>query len=92
MMQAKQRERWSLLGVSAPASVAVGMTLAEQSLVIAGPFAGAAAVALGVSGWFFEHRKPHRPAGNYLLSVETELESTQLAHRLAGGLKRLFSR
>jgi hypothetical protein len=85
-------ERWSLLGVSAPAALAVGVALAGQSVAITGPLGGVASAAFGVTTWFFEHRKPgHDPAGNYLLSLEAAVEESH-SHRLTNAMKHLFVR
>jgi hypothetical protein len=90
LREANVKERWSMLGVSASASLSVGVALAGQS--IAGPIGTVASAALAVSTWFFQHHKPqHEPAGNYLLSAERAVEGTHV-HGLSDAMKRLFSR
>jgi hypothetical protein len=91
MKQARRSDCWSFLGVSAPASVAAGIALAETSLAAAGPIGGVASVALSVSGWFFQRRKQQAPTNNYLLSVDTALDGGHQQGRLSRDLKALFA-
>jgi hypothetical protein len=90
MRHARLQERWALLGVSAPASVSVGMALAGQAIGVAGPLGGVASAVLAVSNWYFQHRRPqHEPSGNYLLSVERAAEGAH-GHHLSRAMRRLF--
>jgi hypothetical protein len=67
---AKAKNRWSLLGISAPASLAVGMSIAGASPVL-GPAAEVGTLALGVTSWFMQKRnEDSAPESHYLLSVE----------------------
>jgi hypothetical protein len=90
MEQANFRHTWSFLSVTAPASVAVGMTIAGSASPILGSVAGAGAVALGVTNWYVQRRKGERSSGNYVLSLQTELG--RKGRQLKSGLDQLLSR
>jgi len=71
---AKVKERWAVLGVTAPASLAAALSIATYSPVL-GPAGGVGAVALGVTSWFMQKRKGTPPSANhYLLSVDSALK------------------
>ena len=67
----RARERWTFLGVSAPASMAAGISIAAAAETTLGPVAGVGTVALGVTSWFMQKRLGSVPGNNYLLSLET---------------------
>jgi hypothetical protein len=90
MEKANFRHNWSFLSVTAPASLAVGMTIAGSASPILGPVAGAGAVALGVSNWYVQRRKGERSSSNYVLSLQTELGHK--GRHLKSGLDQLLSR
>jgi hypothetical protein len=90
MSEAKVKQNWSFLSVTAPASLAVGMTLAGSAAPILGPIAGAGAVALGVSNWYVQRRKRRPSTGNYVLSLEKELG--RKGRGLESGLDQLLAR
>ena len=78
LKEAKVQDRWTLMGVSAPASLAVGMALAGGALSIAGPAGQVSLVALGVSEWFLDHRKALRQPGNhYIVSLESAVKDAE---------------
>jgi hypothetical protein len=82
MRAAKAKDDWSLLSVTAPASLAVGMAIAESSTPLLGPIGGIGAAALGVTNWFFQRRKGYAEGGNYMLSLQEALGSK------GGGLEK----
>jgi hypothetical protein len=71
LREAKVKDRWSLFSVSAPASLAVGVTLGTAASPLLGPAAAAGTFALSVTNWFVQHRKEKPPGGNYLVSLES---------------------
>jgi hypothetical protein len=73
MRAAKAKDDWSLLSVTAPASLAVGVAIAESSTPVLGPIGGIGAAALGVTNWFFQRRKGYAQGGNYMLLLEEAL-------------------
>jgi hypothetical protein len=66
----RARERWTFLGVSAPASMAAGISIAAAAETMLAPVAGLGTVALGVTSWFMRNRLGSAPGNNYLLSLE----------------------
>jgi hypothetical protein len=91
LKQASTRQRWSVLGVSAPASVAAGTALAGQSIAIAGPLGGVASAALAISSFFFQRSNTqHDPAGHYLLCAERAVKKVR-ARNPSTAIRRLFS-
>jgi hypothetical protein len=90
LRQAEVRDAWSFLSVSAPASLAVGMTVAELSGPILGPIGGIGAVALGATNWFVQRRKGRDESSNYMLSLEGVLG--RKGRGLEAGLNELLSR
>ena len=91
MKEAEVRDRWTLVGVSAPASLAVGLALAGQAIPIAGPAGLVSSVAFGVTEWFFDHRKAlHEPMNHYLLSLETAVKAPD-RQGLGGALRGLLA-
>jgi hypothetical protein len=86
---AKLKDAWSFLGVRAPASVAVGVTLAESAAPVLAPVAGIGAVALSVSSWFLQRRKDQQPTGgHYMYSLQRALGSD--GKPLEDGLNQLL--
>ena len=90
MHEAKLKERWALLGVSAPAAIAVGLTLAGTTLPISGPVGGFCSLALGVSQWFLQRRPGPQTPGHYLLTLESAVSAGQ-GRGLSKSLRRLVS-
>jgi hypothetical protein len=83
---ANVRERWSLLGVTAPASLAAAMSIAAYSPVL-GPAGGVGAIALGVTSWFMQKRAGSPPpVTHYLLSVDAAV-TTSPWQRVASALR-----
>lgn len=60
---------WSVLGISAPASISTALALTGAP-PLAVSVAGVGAVALGVANWFLQRRKERRAGGHYLLTLE----------------------
>jgi hypothetical protein len=89
LKQAKVKDDWSYLSVTAPASLAVGMTLGSTAPIL-GPVAGVGAVALGVSNWYVQRRKGSKGSGNYMLSLQAEMG--RKGRGLESGLDKLLSR
>jgi hypothetical protein len=75
---AKVKERWTLLGITVPATLAAAMSIAAYSpLPVLGPVGGIGAMALGVTSFYVQKRKgTPTPANHYLLSVDTALKET----------------
>jgi hypothetical protein len=87
---ANVKERWTLLGISAPASLAAGMSIAAAASPVLGPIGGAGTLALGVTSWFMRRRKGAAPQTHYLLSLDTAVKRpwqglTRALHDLVGG-------
>jgi hypothetical protein len=89
MKEAKVKDDWSLLSVTAPASLAVGMTIAQSSAGMLAPVGGVGALALGVTNWFMQRRKGQKGAGHYMLSLEGELGRS--GRGLETGLNQLLA-
>jgi hypothetical protein len=80
-------ERWSLLGVSAPASLAAALTIVAMTPAV-GQVAGMGTLALGATSWFMQKRKGSRaPQSHYLLSLERATASPW--QKLTGALRDL---
>jgi hypothetical protein len=71
---AKTRERWTLLGISAPASLAAGMSIAATASPVLGPVGGIGTLALGMTSWFMRKRNGSGPGSHYLLSVDAAVK------------------
>jgi hypothetical protein len=87
---AKVKERWTMLGISAPASLAAGVSIAAAASPVLGPIGGAGTLALGVTSWYMRQRKGSSSPNNYLLSVDTAVKDlshglTRALHDLAHG-------
>jgi hypothetical protein len=89
MREAKVKDDWTFMTITAPAALAVGVTIAGSSSPVLGPIAGVGAVALGVTNWYVQRRKKREASGNYLLSLKTELGPE--GRGLTGGLDQLLS-
>jgi hypothetical protein len=72
---AKVKERWTLLGISAPASIAAGVSIAATASPVLGPIGGAGTLALGLTSWFMRRRKGAAPQNHYLLSLDTAVKA-----------------
>jgi hypothetical protein len=72
---AKVKERWSLLGITAPASLAAGVSMAGSASALLGPIGGAGTLALAMTSWFVRGRKGAHESKHYLLSVDSSLKS-----------------
>jgi hypothetical protein len=85
---AKVNERWSLLGVSAPASVAAGLTIASASSAVV----GVGAFALTMTSWFAQKRSNlGKEAGShYLVALESEA-TRPLGQRVSDAFRKLVS-
>jgi hypothetical protein len=82
---ANVRERWSMLGVSAPTSLAVAATIAAYAPA-AGQVVGFGALALGMTNWFMQKRKGTSvPQNHYLLSLDAA--KTTPWQRMTGALR-----
>ncbi|MGD0674449.1 MAG: hypothetical protein ABSC94_03475 [Polyangiaceae bacterium] len=87
MKEANIRLGWSLLGVSAPASIAAGIAVAGASTPVLGSFSAAGSLALAVTRWFIEKRQEEQvPNQHYLLSIESAMG--RRAHGLSDALGR----
>jgi hypothetical protein len=72
--RSRAKEAWCFLGVRAPASAAVGITLGQAASPVLAPVAGIGAVALSVSNWFMQRRKDQQPTGgHYMFALENAL-------------------
>jgi hypothetical protein len=89
MREAKAKDDWTFLTVTAPAALAVGVTIAGPSSPFLGP-AGVGAVALGVTNWYVQQRKGRQVSANYLLALKGELGAK--GHEISAGLDQLLSR
>jgi hypothetical protein len=67
----KAKERWTMLGITAPASIAAGITMATAASPVLGPVGGIGTLALGMTSWFMRKRAGSTPANHYLLSLDT---------------------
>jgi hypothetical protein len=92
MREAKVKDDWSLLSVTAPASLAVGITIAGSAGTILAPLGGVGAMALGVSNWFVQRRKGKggAGAGHYMLALEGALGRS--GRGLEAGLNQLLQK
>jgi hypothetical protein len=72
---AKVKERWTLLGISAPASLAAGVSMAATASPLLGPVGGAGTLALAVTSWFMRSRKGEGQKSHYLLSLDSAVKS-----------------
>jgi hypothetical protein len=90
LKEAQVKNDWSFLSVTAPASLAVGMTIAGATAPILGPVAGVGAVALGVTNWYVQRRKGHKARSNYVLALQTEMG--RKGRGIVSGLDQLLSR
>jgi hypothetical protein len=88
--EAEVKEDWTFMTITAPAALAVGVTIASSSSTILGPVAGIGAVGLGVTNWFVQRRKRPKASSNYMLSLKTELG--RRGRGLGSGLDQLLSR
>jgi hypothetical protein len=87
---AKVNARWSFLGVSAPASIAAGVAIAQASSTVFGPVGGVGALALSLTSWFMQKRKRAAdPGSNYLLSLDAALIHPP-GQALADALRKLM--
>jgi hypothetical protein len=86
---ANVKDTWSLLSVTAPASVAVGTAVAQSFIPVLGPISGAAVLALRVTSWFFHPRKPHDGREHYMLALQNGLRDRSLG--LEAGLNKLLA-
>jgi hypothetical protein len=87
---ARVKERWTMLGISGPASLAAGVSIAAAASPVLGPIGGAGTLALGVTSWFMRQRKGSTLPNNYLLSVDTAVKDlsqglTRALHDLVHG-------
>jgi hypothetical protein len=82
----KAKDHWTMLGISAPASLAAGAAIAGGVAVI--PAAEMGTLALGLTSYFV-HRQAEKKAAepHYLLSLETTLKDPWT--RLTRGLRAL---
>jgi hypothetical protein len=88
MREANVKDRWALLGISAPASIAAGIQLAGASTPLLGPVGTAGSLALAVTSWVMQKRKSERnPAQHYLLLVERAVGARD--HGLGDALQKL---
>jgi hypothetical protein len=83
-------EAWSIVRVTAPASISLATVAAAAESPILGPIAGIGTVALGVTHWLMHHREGHEGSGNYMLSLRTEMG--RKGRGLESGLDQLLSR
>jgi hypothetical protein len=88
MKKAQAKDDWTFLTITAPAALAVGVTIAGSSAPILGPVAGIGTVALSVTNWYVQRRKSREASSNYMLSLKSELGETGLGV----GLQQLLSR
>jgi hypothetical protein len=65
----KAKERWTFCGISAPASFAAGLSIAEAASPALGPVGGLGMLGLAVTSWFMRGRHGN-PSPHYLLSIE----------------------
>jgi hypothetical protein len=84
---AKVKDRWTLLGISAPASLAAGVSIAATASPVLGPIGGAGTLALSVTSWFMRRREGAVPQNHYLLSLDTAVKTpwhgvTEALHNL----------
>ncbi len=87
MREANVKDRWALLGISAPASIAAGIKMAGASIPILGPVGTAGSLALAVTSWFMQKRKSEQaPAQHYLLLLEKAVGAD---HGLGDALQKL---
>jgi hypothetical protein len=89
MKEANVKDDWTFLTITAPAALAVGVTIAGSSPIL-GPVAGIGAVVLGVTNWYVQRRKGREATSNYMLSLKSELGYK--ARGIGSGLDKLLSR
>jgi hypothetical protein len=77
----KAKERWTMLGITAPASIAAGITIGDAML-------GVGTLTLGMTSWFMTRRAGSIPANHYLLSVDRT--ATDPWRRLGRAFRELF--
>ena len=81
----KAKESWTTMGITAPASIAAGITIGDALL---GPVAGAGTVALGMTSWFMSRRAGSIPQHHYLLSLDNAASDPW--RRLGRAFRELF--
>jgi hypothetical protein len=85
--ETKAKERWALLGVSGPASLAAGASVAAAGSPVLGSIEGIGALAFGVTSWFMQkHTGTGASANHYLLALDAAVTSPWhgLTHALRG--------
>ncbi len=88
MKEAKVKDRWALLGVSASASLNAGISIAGASAPVLGPLGGTGSLALAVTGWLLQKRNAGQdPGRHYLLSLQTSVGAE--GHSLSNALRKL---
>jgi hypothetical protein len=90
MKRARLKDDWSLLSMVTPASMAVGMTIAQGSGLILAPLGGIGTLALGVTNWYVQRRQEPKEGGHYTLSLEHAVGGANRG--LGWGLNRLLGR
>jgi hypothetical protein len=70
----KAKERWTLLGISAPASLAAGVSIATVASPVVGPVGGVGTLALGMTSWFMRKHSGEPPGSHYLLSLDSAVK------------------
>jgi hypothetical protein len=84
---ARVKERWSLLGVSAPASAAAGMAIVSGTSATV----GLGAFALTMTSWFAQQRLSAKGMGSHYLIALESAASRPLGQRVADAFRRLVS-
>ncbi|MGD0678695.1 MAG: hypothetical protein ABSC94_25080 [Polyangiaceae bacterium] len=88
MRETSAVDRWALLGVSAPTSLAAGLAIAQASTPVVGALGAAGSLTLAVTRWFMQKRRRESARDqHYLLSLETAIGSRD--HLLSNALHRL---
>jgi hypothetical protein len=84
----KAKERWTTLGITAPAWMAASeaVAMAAGGPVLA-PVAGIGTLALGMTSWFMRSRKGSSAQSHYLLSLDTAAKDPW--HRLGRAFREL---
>jgi hypothetical protein len=85
--ETKARERWALLGISGPASLAAGAGVAAAASPLVGSIEGIGALAFGLTSWFMQKRAGTGASANhYLLALDAAVTSPWhgLTHTLRG--------
>ena len=91
LRRARVEDRWSVLSVAAPTSLAVGVAMTGEATSILGPVGTLGVAALAVTQCFVQRREGRRGKGHYLLALERSLGRGGRAG-FESGLRRLLGK